>query len=316
MNEAMRQVGKLGEWLLSGGHPAPTMEDAIAIWRDWLTTAGRSKQTVKSYVWDVQHLARWAPDKKPGDFKLADLVRYQAERSAAEVGPASRRRSVAAARSFFAFTCGGTKSPARSLPRPGVKKRLQRTLSDKEALQALASCDTSSAVGVRDLAILSVMLDAGLRAAEVCRLQLVDVNLELGLVLVVVKGGQQRFGVLGLRTRARVAQWIGYRQRLAAADEGALFVALRSTGRGRALTREGLGCLCRRLADRAGLPHFSPHSLRRTFATQMIANGASTRLVQVAGGWSNVGMVERYTQALDPAVVAQFATVDRLDGGI
>lgn len=304
------------QWLFGGHRSAPTMEQAIALWRDWLLAAGRSKQTVKSYVWDAQHLAQWRPELAPDQFKAADLVRYQAERRAAEVGDESRRRSVSALRSFFAFTVGEAKSPARTLPRPSAKKRVQRTLSDKEALCVLASCDTSKAVGARDLAVLAVMLDAGLRASEVCRLQLADCDLERGLVLVVVKGGQQRFGALSAHTRAIVAQWIGHRERLALEGEGALFVALRSSGRGRALTREGLGCLCRRLAGRAGVPHFSPHALRRTFATLAIANGASTRVVQMAGGWSNIGQVERYSRALDPAVFAPFAPVARLIDGI
>ncbi|MCK4692865.1 MAG: tyrosine-type recombinase/integrase [Anaerolineales bacterium] len=69
---------------------------------------------------------------------------------------------------------------------------------------------------------------------------------------------------------------------------------------GTALTPDGLRSIFRALGAKSGLPNLSPHVLRHTFATLAIRQGASSKLVQVAGGWSSLLMVERYTQAIKP----------------
>ena len=81
---------------------------------------------------------------------------------------------------------------------------------------------------------------------------------------------------------------------------------------GKRLTGSGLRKMFQRLATRAGLPALSPHDLRRTFCCLMLQGKASTRLVQIAGRWKDIAMVERYSQALRPEDIEPFSVVNRI----
>lgn len=278
------------------------MVKEIPVWLDWLALKV-SARTVEGYRWEVQHLATWGSEcglQSARSFRSSDLTRYLAERRDAGIGPSAIKRAIAAFRSFFAFTVGASKSPARNIPYPKVPRRVQRTLTVEEASQVLASFDTSTTTGARDLALFAFMIDSGLRASEVCRVQLSDLRLDDRTALVVVKGGQQRFGIFSEYTAHLLASWLAVRSGVALESETALFVSVGGLKPGTALTRDGLKCLYRRVAFRSGVGMFSPHALRRSFATLSTVFHAPSRSVQQAGGWGDIRQVERYTQALDP----------------
>ena len=90
------------------------------------------------------------------------------------------------------------------------------------------------------------------------------------------------------------------RKEVAKPEVPTLFVSMGGNRPGTALTPDGLRSIFRALGAKSGLPNLSPHMLRRTFATLAIRQGASSKLVQVAGGWSSLLMVERYAQAIKP----------------
>ncbi len=291
----------------------PAMERAIEDWINWLAV-NKSQSTVKGYTWELRALARTLPGKTPVEVRTTDLTKYLAERRLNGAGPAAIKRSVAAFRIFFGYVVGQKKNPARSIPFPKVKRRRQRTLDDDQALSVLAACDTSTLTGKRDLALLCLLLDSGLRAAEVCRLQWVDVDLKSRSFLVVVKGGEQREGVFSSATSRYLADWLEAR---AARGGGGptLFCSVGGTTPGEPLTTNGLRAIFRRIGNRAGLPRgFSPHDLRRTFATLAVRRGAPTRIVQVAGRWEDEAMVSRYTQALTARDFDPYSPVEGLLG--
>jgi len=245
----------------------------------------------------LRRLAAWGGWTAAAQVSAADVVRYLAKRKAAGLGPSGLGVAICAARSFFAWS-GSDAAGGLTLPR--VPARVQRSLSHVEAQAVLCSLDTSTIAGKRDLALVGLLLASGLRASEVCRLRLADMDLAGRVLVVVVKGGQQRFGVFDEYAASLVQSWLSVRPLVALPETSTVFVALRGVGRGLALTREGLKCLCRRWAARAGVPHFSPHALRRTFATLATAAGCPSRVLQAAGRWSDLAMVERYTRSLDP----------------
>jgi len=284
------------------------MEQAILDWLNWLALRA-SPDTCAGYGWELRALVKRGGPMFASAWRTEDLTRYLAERRAAGVGAAGLKHCVGALRSFFGWACASA-SPAGGVPYPRVARRVQRTLSAAEALAVLTSCDTSTALGRRDVAIFGVMLDSGLRVGEVCRLRLADLDLDRRVFVVVVKGGQQRFGVFSEYTRSLLSAWLALRLGLVGSGVGTLFVSVR----GRPLTRSGIMIVCRRAARRAGVAHFSPHALRRAFATLAIGFGAPTRVVQVAGRWSDVGQVERYSAALAPGAVDPYAPVARLMG--
>src|SRR3989304_5816070 len=246
------------------------------------------------YAGDLPRLSRDFPDKQPTDFTPQDLQRYLAARRAAGCGDATIRHAVNALRSFFAYH----HSPAAaSLPMPRPKRRIQRTLTFDQALAVLAACDTSTTIGKRDLALVALMLDTGLRAREVWRLRLDDLNVDPLLLKVVVKGGQEKFGVYAPETANILAAWLAERATVARGNAPTVFVALGGLKPGQALPHHGLRRIFARLGQAAGFK-LSPHDLRRTFATLAITLGAPTRMVQLWGRWENIQEVQRYTEAL------------------
>jgi integrase len=101
-------------------------------------------------------------------------------------------------------------------------------------------------------------------------------------------------------TQAILERWLAVRPQVAASGEGAFFVSVGGLTPGRTLTRHGLQLILRTLGREAGIGPISPHDFRRTFATLALRSGAPTRIVQVAGRWRSLAMVERYTQAIQP----------------
>jgi site-specific recombinase XerD len=192
-----------------------------------------------------------------------------------------------------------------ALKLPKIKRRIQRSLSAEEVKALLDCCDDSS-FGRRDAAIVSLMVDSGLRASEVCRLKLDDLIFDfqlddrlINLVLVIGKGGHQDAIPFGQDTARRLRAWLDVR----AAHQSVTNVIVSLGGHTplKSLTRFGLGQLLRDLGERAGVPDVTPHSLRRTFALMLDDAGVTTRQIQVLGRWSDIRMVELYTHGLKAA---------------
>jgi integrase/recombinase XerD len=275
------------------------MAQAITDWKNWLLAAGRSSGTVSAYEWDVRALARANPALAPFDYRAADLNRYQAERRLAGVGASARKRSAASFRSFFGFVCGKNHSPARKLPFPRVARSQQRVLDWEQAGAVLAACETTTAVGLRDLAIVCLAMESALRNAELCRLELSRIDLERRRLRVVIKGGQEGVGSFDPLTTSYLSAWIEARKAIALPDTKTVFCSVGGLTPGRPLTPGGLRCIFRQIGKKAGLAAFSPHDLRRSCATLKTRLGAPTRTIQVGGRWSNLREVETYTQAIN-----------------
>jgi site-specific recombinase XerD len=294
------------------------MQQEISHWLNWLRMKV-SADTVRQYAYCVKQLEKIAPDRPPAEWTTAQLLEYLASRSKVSgtkrsdpgMGEAMRKQAVSAFRSFFGYTCPAL-TVAKDLPMPKVHRRKQRTLTPENALKLLASCDTASPIGTRNLAIMTVMLDSGLRASEVCRLRIPKMDFEKRRFVVVVKGGDEDIGVFSKTTSAHIERWLSVRERYARPDVDTLFVSIRGGTKGAPLTSNGLRVLFRKIGQRAGIGAFSPHDLRRTFATIAIRNGAPTRVVQAAGRWGDLGLVERYTQDIQAEDFERYSPVESL----
>jgi integrase len=213
--------------------------------------------------------------------------------------------ALMAARMYLSWMFGMS-HPAISARIKRTKPRRQRVLTAAHALDLLASFDPRTLKGCRDLAIAALGLDTGLRASELCRLRLADVDLSARTLEVIIKGGEWGTGIFSPETGQYLAEWIAVHAAAPGVDE--LFVSTR-TGRG--MTRCGLTCIFRKWGLRIGMK-LSPHDLRRSFATLSTIFGAPSRVVQAAGRWSDIKMVERYTQEIDPEEIAPYLPVMQL----
>ena len=284
-------------------------------WVNWLEL-DHSAATCAAYCWEIEHLEFFYFGRDLLSLTTSDLLAYLSARRRAVgrrtgqgVSDMTIRRSINGLRSFYAFV---GMSIARELPLPRRKKRVQRTLNWKEATAVLESCDTSSPIGRRDLAMLSLMLDTGLRRAEICRLQIDRIDLTDRLLRVVTKGGDEKFAGFSEVTANCLSAWFAVREPLAQCDR--VFTTFELHRRGGELSLDGLRCVFRAIGKRSDVKDFSPHVLRRSMAVFMTLLHASARMVQIAGRWENLEEVEQYTRALDVAALDPYFPMAHLGG--
>lgn len=231
-------------------------------------------------------------------------------------GNSSRYQAIEAARHFFRWTVGQANSPAEALRLPRRPMRPQRTLKEAELAKLVGACDTSMPKGIRDLAIIVTLLDCGLRASELVRLQACDVDLEERRLQVITKGSRLQGKVFSLYTANQIAKWISVRPSIALPTATTLFVGIGGLHPGTHMSRDGLRVTLYKLGRKAGIGPVSPHALRRSFAVIAHRAKAPTRMVQLWGGWSDLKLVERYTQTLelDPDDFEPHSPVNRVMG--
>lgn len=245
-----------------------------------------SDMTKRTYL---HILTRFSAEvESPAVMTAAELVRWVDK---SEWGNARRCVAVACVKKYLAWAYGQL-HPALGAKIKRIRGKVPRTMRKEQVLDLLASFDTMSAKGARDLAIASLLLDTGLRESEVCRLKQADTDTEHRILQVLVKGGAWEFAVFSEETSAYIEHWKRYRERLN--PQGFLFVHSK-TGEG--ITPEGLYSIVNAWGKKIGVK-MSPHDFRRTFATIASESGAPDRVIMEGGRWKSTQMVTRYTRAL------------------
>jgi integrase/recombinase XerD len=186
-------------------------------------------------------------------------------------------------------------SAATLVVRASQPSRLPVGASPAEVAALLASCDRATPVGRRDYAVLLLLARLGLRAVEVARLRLADLDWRRGEVLVRGKGNRDELLPLPEDVGAAIVDYL-QTSRVANSSVGEVFAAVRAPRR--ALTRESVGGIVERGCDRAGLPRFGPHRLRHTLGERMVAAEVSLEAI---------GQVLRHAR---PLTTAGYARVD------
>lgn len=204
--------------------------------------------------------------------------------------------SVAALRTFFRFTYREKLSRdfSETLDLPKRWEGLPHALAPSEISRLLNAADVKTPFGIRDRAVLELFYASGLRLGEIARLQLADIRWELGIVRVLGKGGRERLAPVGKQALGWLRRYIEEvrPQCVKSRASGALFLSNRGCG----ASRETLALTVRRLARRARLEkRVTPHMLRHSFATHLLAGGADLRVIQEMLGHSNIETTQIYT---------------------
>lgn len=216
--------------------------------------------------------------------------------------------ALAATQKYLGWKYGPT-HPALSAKLKRLRGKPQRALTPETALTLLASFDTYTPKGARDLAICALALDTGLRSSELCRLQLADTDLEHRVLQCLVKGGQWMACIYDLPTAQHIQRWLNYRT--IADGQGFLFTNV-FTGEG--LTPEGLNQIVRQWGLKIDIK-LSPHDLRRSFATLATLLGATERHLMEGGRWQNADMIRIYTRTLKLEAMRPYLPVQGLMSG-
>jgi integrase/recombinase XerD len=213
------------------------------------------------------------------------------------VSPATLQRKTACLRSFYRHLRREElieHDPTARLRAPRKTQRLPKVLARGEVDRLLAQPQGDTPSALRDRALLELMYACGLRATEAIELELSDVDLDAGLLRARGKGAKERLVPVGRSAVHALRTWLarGRPQLVGERLEPRLFVNRRGSG----LTRQGLYKIVQRHARTAGLDgKMSPHTLRHTFATHLLAGGCDLRALQEMLGHADIATTQIYT---------------------
>jgi integrase/recombinase XerD len=261
---------------------------------------GASPRTNEAYLRDVSRLAAFAVAKgapSPVDLTPRLLRAYVYHLKDLGLAPASIRRNVSAARTYFRFLLADghvVRDPTERLETPKRWRTLPEVLSVGEIKALLEAPTVDDPLFFRDRALLELAYGAGLRVSEWIGVGTRDVFLDDALVRVFGKGGKERLVPIGRSAIAALA--IYQRELRPRLERGKGRAVLFLNARGEPLSRMGAWKILRRYVERAGLTkHVSPHTLRHSFATHLLEGGADLRAVQEMLGHADISTTQIYT---------------------
>ncbi|HEY8082708.1 MAG TPA: site-specific tyrosine recombinase XerD [Solirubrobacterales bacterium] len=264
---------------------------------------GLSRNTLNAYRTDLLQYGEFLASREIDalDARPADIGDFLADLATGNGRPACSastiHRKTACLRSFYKHLRRDEligDDPTAALSAPRRAKKLPEVLNYSEVQQLLAAPRGDEPTTLRDRALLEVMYACGLRASETIGLELGDLDLRQGFLRARGKGSKERLVPLGRQAIAAIASYLrGGRPKLVGdRHEAKLFVNFR----GGPLTRQGLYKIVQRHARAAGLGgRTSPHTLRHSFATHLLAGGCDLRAVQEMLGHADIATTQMYT---------------------
>jgi integrase/recombinase XerD len=264
---------------------------------------GLSRNTLNAYRTDLFQYGEYlaAHDRDALKARPADVADFLAELATGERRPACSaatiHRKAACLRSFYKHLRRDEligDDPTAALSAPRRSKKLPQVLNYAEVQKLLAAPRGSEPTTLRDRALLEVMYACGLRASETIGLELADIDMREGFLRARGKGSKERLVPLGRQAIAAVSAYLrgGRPKLIGERHEPKLFVNFR----GGPLTRQGLYKIVQGHARDAGLGgRMSPHTLRHSFATHLLAGGCDLRAVQEMLGHADISTTQMYT---------------------
>ena len=278
------------------------LSDDVKAFRHYIQAErGLAANTLLAYGRDLDRFTGWVAGGGLTDYlrpTLRDLTHYLEFLRAENLAPPSVARHLVSLKVFYRFLRleeRTNESTVELLSSPSLWERIPQVLSPESIVKLLEAPQPLDRFFLRDRAILETMYATGGRASEVVKLRLEDTYLDSGFCKCFGKGSKQRIVPLGrMAVNALRAYLEGLRPRLTVYAPDAPWVFVSRGGRG--LTRVMLWVLVKKYVRRAGLnAKASPHTLRHSFATHLLAGGADLRTVQELLGHANIRTTQQYT---------------------
>lgn len=278
------------------------MKDNIADYLRYVQIErGLSENTIESYRLDLVEYLNFLNKQNINTWEVSvdQLNNFLAQEKDQGKATASIARLLSSLRRFYQWLIRKDIikiDPILKIDSPKKEHRLPLALSNSEIDKLLQMPDTSKKLGIRDRAILETLYATGMRVSELLNLKLEDLHEELNLVKVIGKGSKQRLVPI---TEVAIS-WISkYNKEV---REGQLLKTgvwsdnIFLNARGKPLTRQAVWQLIKKYCQLAGIQKkVTPHTLRHTFATHLLENGADLRVVQEILGHSDIGTTQIYT---------------------
>lgn len=273
---------------------------------------GLSKNTIDNYTFDIERLMAYLELHQVvvSPVKIAEEQLQQFIYAiATQVNPRSQSRIISGLKSFFSyliFEDYRTDNPMELIEAPRIGRKLPDTLSIEEIDALIQAIDLTKTEGERNRAMLETLYGCGLRVSELVELKISDLFFDEGFIKVTGKGNKQRFVPIGPLTQKYIQFYQTNRVHLPIqkGHEDTLFL----NRRGRKLTRAMLFTIIKDLAQEIQLNKtISPHTLRHSFATHLLENGADLRSIQLMLGHESITTTEIYVH-LDRKHLTQVLT--------
>lgn len=320
--------------------PSPSSQAQIAVSQlekfinDWLLDGELRQLTPRTMSWRRDHMERFLwflRDRECTAVGTAEIKQYMLYLAKSHEEPEGRwgnpknrapMRAVSIQnyhrllRAFFNWLVEEEllpSSPMKKVPAPVCRTEIKQPLPD-ELIPALVRAAQRSDNPRRNEAIVLVLLDTGMRATELCSLKMKDLDLAARSFRVLGKGNKYRSGYLGRDATRSLATYLRTQER---EPDDTVFVSSGGQLLGQPLKASGLYQTLKRLAMSVGMDHHlcGPHALRRTFAINMLRNGANVFTVQNLLGHTDIEMTRRYCAIAEADVEKQhrtFSPIDRL----
>lgn len=255
--------------------------------------------TLDAYSHDIEKLLAYFGEQgiDPLAARLEDLQAFAANLHSIGVGARSQCRILSGVRTFYHYLqVDGyiSDDPSELLESPQLGDHLPEVLTTEEVDRLEQAIDLSKWEGQRNKAIIEVLFSCGLRVSELVTLHLSDLYLEEHFVRVVGKGRKERLVPISESAVKQLQLWFIDRNLMDIKPGEEDYVFLNR--RGAHLTRTMILIMIKRLGEEAGISKtISPHTLRHSFATALLAGGADLRAIQAMLGHESIGTTEIYT---------------------
>lgn len=260
---------------------------------------GYSDNTVEAYTHDIDYLLNYLRNEnlKTEDVKLDNLENFAAVLYEFGIASSSQARILCGVRSFFKYLVisGILKDdPSELLEAPTVGEHLPEVLSTEEIDRMEAAIDLSKWEGQRNKAIIELLFSCGLRVSELVNLKFNDIFERDKFLRIIGKGDKERLVPISDSALHEIQLWLYDRNLMKIKPGEQDYVFLNR--RGAHLTRTMILIMIKRTAEEAGITKtVSPHTLRHSFATELLKGGADLRAIQEMLGHENIKTTQIYT---------------------
>lgn len=261
---------------------------------------GLSKNTIANYTFDLERLCTFLNKNNISvapETIVEETIQQFIYAVSKEVNARSQARIISGLKSFFSyliFEDYRADSPMELIEAPKIGRKLPDTLSVEDIDDLIAAVDLSTPEGERNRAILETLYSCGLRVSELVSLKISDLFFDEGFVKITGKGNKQRFVPIAQSTQRYIESYknhIRNHLNIAKGHEDTLFL----NRRGKQLTRAMVFTIIKTLAVKINLQkNISPHTLRHSFATHLLENGADLRSIQMMLGHESITTTEVY----------------------
>lgn len=277
------------------------MKDFLEKFLEYISVEkGLAKNTIDSYNRDLKSYISYLRTKNINilnDTNRTTIVSYLLLMQKKGKASSSISRACAAIKSFYQFLFREhiiDEDPTDNLDTPKLEHRLPKVLTIEEVQMLLCQPNTTTLLGMRDRTMLELLYATGMRVSELISLSTQDVNLEMGFLRCIGKGSKERIVPIGCVAIHYLEQYINNVRNMML--NGKKIDTLFLNCQGNSMTRQGFWKIIKKYSHQAGInKRITPHTLRHSFATHLLENGADLRSVQEMLGHADISTTQIYT---------------------